>query len=98
LLHWPQSDWRIGVSDFIHIFRDRQVLDGATLAAVWVGNITSWDDAAILNLNPTLVGKLPTAQIALSFSSGDVRPAIAGFTSLASLRSTLTDDVVSCRQ
>jgi hypothetical protein len=37
-----------------------------------VGNITSWNDTAIVNLNPSLSGKLPTEQIALSFSTGDV--------------------------
>ena len=50
------------------------MLDGTVLAAIWVGNITSWNDTAIVNLNPSLSGKLPTEQIALSFSTGDVNP------------------------
>ncbi len=48
------------------------MLDGTVLAAIWVGNITSWNDTAIVNLNPSLSGKLPTEQITLSFSTGDV--------------------------
>jgi phosphate transport system substrate-binding protein len=39
------------------------VLDGKTLAEIYLGNITSWDDAAIKALNPDL--KLPAMAIAV---------------------------------
>jgi phosphate transport system substrate-binding protein len=39
------------------------VLDGPTLANIYLGNITSWDDPAIKKLNPDL--KLPTQAIAI---------------------------------
>jgi len=79
--HGTSSEWWTGVS-FYNIFCELltfeclQVLDGTVLAAIWVGNITSWNDTAIVNLNPSLSGKLPTEQIALSFSTGDVPFAI----------------------
>ena len=41
----------------------RLVLDGKTLAAIFVGNIKKWDDAAIKALNPEV--KLPSADIAI---------------------------------
>jgi len=46
------------------------VLDGATLGAIWSGNITSWNDPAISFLNPNLT--LPSASIALAFSPNSV--------------------------
>jgi phosphate transport system substrate-binding protein len=39
------------------------VLDGPTLAAIYMGKITKWDDAAIKKLNPDL--KLPSTAIAV---------------------------------
>jgi phosphate transport system substrate-binding protein len=39
------------------------VLDGPTLADIFLGKITKWDDAAIAKLNPT--AKLPSAAIAV---------------------------------
>jgi phosphate transport system substrate-binding protein len=39
------------------------VLDGPTLANIFLGNVKSWDDAAIKKLNPTL--KLPSQPIAV---------------------------------
>jgi phosphate transport system substrate-binding protein len=39
------------------------VLDGDTLARIYLGDITKWDDAAILKLNPKL--NLPSAAIAV---------------------------------
>src|SRR6266436_6743450 len=39
------------------------VLDGATLAKIFLGEIKSWDDAAIKKLNPS--AKLPAQAIAL---------------------------------
>ncbi len=39
------------------------VLDGATLAKIYIGDIKKWDDAAIKKLNPSL--KLPSQAIAL---------------------------------
>jgi phosphate transport system substrate-binding protein len=39
----------------------KMVLDGATLADIYLGKITHWNDPAIVKLNPTL--KLPSASI-----------------------------------
>ncbi len=39
----------------------KMVLDGATLANIYLGKITHWNDPAIVKLNPTL--KLPSASI-----------------------------------
>lgn len=39
------------------------VLDGKTIAEIYLGNIRSWDDAAIAKLNPKLKGKLPSVSI-----------------------------------
>jgi phosphate transport system substrate-binding protein len=39
------------------------VLDGATLAKIYLGNITAWDDPAIKKLNPDV--KLPSQPIAI---------------------------------
>jgi phosphate transport system substrate-binding protein len=39
------------------------VIDGPTLAAIYLGKITSWDDAALKKLNPG--AKLPSTQIAV---------------------------------
>ena len=43
------------------------VLDGPTLAGIFMGKITSWDDAAIKALNPSLT--LPTAPIVVAHRS-----------------------------
>jgi phosphate transport system substrate-binding protein len=43
------------------------VLDGTTLANIYLGNIKSWDDAAIVKLNPGL--KLPAQAIATVYRS-----------------------------
>ena len=39
------------------------VLDRETLANIYLAKITSWDDPAIVSLNPDLSGKLPAAAI-----------------------------------
>jgi hypothetical protein len=41
------------------------------LAAIWVGNITMWDDVAIQELNPDMVaaGELPNKNITLAFDT-----------------------------
>jgi len=43
------------------------VLDGPTLANIYLGKITRWNDAAIQKLNPTL--KLPTSTITVVYRS-----------------------------
>ena len=43
------------------------VLDGATLAKIYLGDIKSWDDAAIKKLNPSL--KLPSQAIVVAHRS-----------------------------
>lgn len=43
---------------------DRQlILDGRTIAEIYLGHIKSWDDAAIAALNPDLKAQLPTLPI-----------------------------------
>jgi hypothetical protein len=45
-----------------------QVIDGETLGAIWVGDITMWDDQRILDLNsPDVAAKLPSATIELGY-------------------------------
>jgi ABC-type phosphate transport system substrate-binding protein len=43
-----------------------QTLDGATLARIWHGEITQWNDTAIAALNPLVT--LPGASISMSYS------------------------------
>jgi phosphate transport system substrate-binding protein len=43
------------------------VLDGKTLAAIFLGTVTSWDDPAIKALNPSLT--LPSAPIVVAYRS-----------------------------
>ncbi|WBR14733.1 Ser/thr kinase [Pandoravirus kuranda] len=42
-------------------------LDRATLAAIWIGNVTTWDHASIAALNPELASRLPSANITLGY-------------------------------
>ncbi len=46
------------------------ILDGETLALIFTGNITTWDDPAILNLNPHAT--LPHANITIALSPGQL--------------------------
>ena len=48
---------------------DKLILDGPTTAKIFNGGITSWDDAAIADLNPGV--KLPAEPIAVIFRSDD---------------------------
>jgi len=45
------------------------VLDGFTLGAIWVGNVSWWNDSAITSLNPGLT--LPQEPILLGHTSND---------------------------
>ncbi len=45
-----------------------QILDGTTLANIWVGNITMWDDYAIRQLNMNISAQLPHVNITLFYS------------------------------
>jgi len=45
------------------------VLDGYTLGAIWVGNVSWWNDSAITSLNPGLT--LPQEPILLGHTSND---------------------------
>jgi phosphate transport system substrate-binding protein len=54
----------IGITPVInlpHVKAGQMVLDGATLANIYLGKITEWDDSAIKHLNPHL--KLPHMKI-----------------------------------
>lgn len=42
-------------------------LDRATLAAIWIGNVTTWNHASIAALNPELASRLPPANITLGY-------------------------------
>nr|UMO80026.1 Serine/threonine protein kinase [Pandoravirus aubagnensis] len=42
-------------------------LDRATLAAIWIGNVTTWNHASIAALNPLLASRLPPANITLGY-------------------------------
>ena len=61
---WPQTMGAIvAVVNVEGVKAGDMVLDGATLANIYLGKITKWDDAAIKKLNPSL--KLPSAAIAV---------------------------------
>jgi hypothetical protein len=52
-----------------HYARARsQILDRDTIGRIWAGDISSWDDAAIKALNPTIASKLPNASIIIGYS------------------------------
>ncbi len=46
------------------------ILDGETLALIFAGNITAWDDPAIQDLNPNVT--LPHANITIGLSPGQL--------------------------
>lgn len=48
------------------------MLDGQTLARIWAGEITTWDNEAIKSLNPTVATKLPATDILLTFAPNNV--------------------------
>jgi phosphate transport system substrate-binding protein len=61
---WPQTMGAIvSVVNIDGVKAGDLVLDGATLADIYLGKITKWDDAAIKKLNPN--AKLPSAAIAV---------------------------------
>ena len=57
---------------FGHVRVVDQVLDGQTLARIWAGEITTWDNEAIKSLNPTVATKLPATDILLTFAPNNV--------------------------
>ena len=64
LVQWPQVMGAIvPVVNLEGIKPGELVLDGATLANIYLGKITKWDDEAIKKLNPSL--KLPSTAIAV---------------------------------
>lgn len=64
LVQWPQVMGAIvPIVNLEGIKSNDLVLDGATLADIFLGKIKSWDDAAIKKLNPALA--LPSAPIAV---------------------------------
>jgi hypothetical protein len=56
-------------NDCYSFFGSDQVLDGFTLGAIWVGNVSWWNDSAITSLNPGLT--LPQEPILLGHTSND---------------------------
>jgi hypothetical protein len=46
------------------------VLSGSVLAKVWLGEITKWNDEAIVGLNPNISARLPDANITTSYRTG----------------------------
>ena len=64
LVQWPMvMGGIVPVINVAGIKPDELALDGDTLAKIFLGEITSWDDAAIKKLNPNV--KLPSAAIAV---------------------------------
>jgi phosphate transport system substrate-binding protein len=64
LIQWPQAIGGIvPVLNLDGVASSELVLDGKTLAGIFLGEIESWDDAAIKKLNPTT--KLPSQPIAV---------------------------------
>jgi hypothetical protein len=47
-----------------------QVVDRATLAQIWMGNITMWNDSRIQALNTAIAHKLPAAPIIIGYLEG----------------------------
>jgi ABC-type phosphate transport system substrate-binding protein len=45
-----------------------QILDGPSLAGIWLGNITNWNDTQLQALNPN--STMPDAPIRMSYFSG----------------------------
>ncbi|AGO85889.2 Serine/threonine protein kinase [Pandoravirus salinus] len=43
------------------------VFDRATLAAIWAGNVSTWNHPAIAALNPEIAARLPAANITLGY-------------------------------
>jgi hypothetical protein len=46
----------------------QQILDRDTVGRIFAGDISTWDDQAIQDLNPLLVGKLPPLNITIGYS------------------------------
>ncbi len=64
LLQWPQIIGAIvPVVNLDGVKPGEMVLDGPTLASIFLGKVTKWDDPAIAKLNPNL--KLPSQAIAV---------------------------------
>jgi phosphate transport system substrate-binding protein len=62
LVQWPMvMGGIVAVVNIDGVKSGDLVIDGATLANIYLGNIKSWDDAAIKKLNPN--AKLPSAPI-----------------------------------
>jgi len=49
-------------------FNNTQILDGPSLAGIWLGNITNWNDTQLQALNPN--STMPDAPIRMSYFSG----------------------------
>ena len=68
LVQWPQiMGGAVPAMNVPGIKPGEVTLDGPTLAQIYLGNITEWDDAAIKQLNPNV--KLPSTAIAPVYRS-----------------------------
>jgi hypothetical protein len=47
-------------------------LDRETLALIWAGNVSSWNDERIQKLNPDIASKLPNQAIVLGYNDNFV--------------------------
>lgn len=64
LVQWPQvMGALVAIVNVEGVKQGEMVLDGPTLARIYLGEIKSWNDPAIVKLNPNL--KLPNAAIAV---------------------------------
>ncbi|MDJ0449962.1 phosphate ABC transporter substrate-binding protein PstS [Methylocystis sp. JR02] len=72
LIQWPQVIGGIvPVVNLDGVTPGELVLDGATIAKIYLGQITSWDDAAIKKLNPKAkLGSTPIVVVHRSDGSG----------------------------
>jgi phosphate transport system substrate-binding protein len=72
LVQWPQvMGGIVPVVNIEGVSSGEMVLDGATLAKIFLGDIKAWNDPAIVKLNPTLkLGNTPIAVVHRSDGSG----------------------------
>lgn len=69
LIQLPTLGGAIVLAVNLRELNDELVLDGPTVAKIYLGQITKWNDPAIKALNPAIADKLPNIYIAVLFRS-----------------------------
>lgn len=69
LYQFPALGGGIVIAVNLRELSDQLILDGATIADIYAGKITKWNDPQIAALNPTIADKLPDIYIAVLFRS-----------------------------